>query len=115
MVGELTRVQQGISPQARSTWWTLERRLVIGSSIWETPLGSTFLVLYGNSSWVHSLGEMTVKLPLPSGGTLTLNDVLYAPNMRCNLISLSKVDKNEVEVNVKRGNMTFLKDGVEVA
>ncbi|ERN05988.1 hypothetical protein AMTR_s00143p00056630 [Amborella trichopoda] len=68
----------------------------------------------GNSSEVHILGEATVKLPLLSGGTLTLNNVLYAPDMRHNVISLSKVDKNGVEGNVRRGKMTFLKDSVEV-
>ncbi|ERM97766.1 hypothetical protein AMTR_s00116p00069020, partial [Amborella trichopoda] len=67
----------------------------------------------GNTSWVHILGVAIVKLPLPSRGTLTFNDIIYAPVMRHYLISLSKVDKNGVEGNVKKGNMTFLKDGVE--
>ncbi|ERN15743.1 hypothetical protein AMTR_s00039p00067100 [Amborella trichopoda] len=42
----------------------------------------------GNSSWVHIFGEATVKLPLPSGSTLTLNDVFYAPDMKRNLIKM---------------------------
>ncbi|ERM95667.1 hypothetical protein AMTR_s00023p00201520 [Amborella trichopoda] len=61
----------------------------------------------GNSSWVHNVGEATVKLSLPNGDTLTLNDVLYAPDMTCNLIFLSKVDKNGVQVNVKGGEYDF--------
>ncbi|ERM97802.1 hypothetical protein AMTR_s00116p00140640 [Amborella trichopoda] len=68
-----------------------------------------------NSSWVHILDEATMKLPLPRAGTLTLNNVLYTPDMRRSLISLSRVDKNGVQVNVKRGNMTCLNDGIEVA
>ncbi|ERN04889.1 hypothetical protein AMTR_s00080p00018490 [Amborella trichopoda] len=64
--------------------------------------------MFGGLTRVHILVEATVKLPLPCGGTLTLNDVLYALNLRRNLISLSKVDKNMVQV-------TFLKDGVEDA
>ncbi|ERN04687.1 hypothetical protein AMTR_s00076p00154680 [Amborella trichopoda] len=76
---------------------------------------SDWKLYMGNSSWVHILVKATVKLPLSSVGTLTINDVIYGPDMRHNLISLSKVDKNRVQVYVKGGNMTFLKDGVEVA
>ena len=57
----------------------------------------------GNSKRVAVLGMGIVNLKLTFGKILSLNDVLYAPEMRYNLISVSVLGKVSVKVIFKKG------------
>ena len=52
------------------------------------PIGSRWMRM-GNESRVEVLGIGTYKLQLHHGRTLLLHDVLYAPGMRQNLLSVN--------------------------
>ncbi|KAF9618293.1 hypothetical protein IFM89_000928 [Coptis chinensis] len=62
-------------------------------------------VYMGNNIYCDVLGIGTVKIPLPGEMNLLLTDVLFAPNMRCNLIFVSRLDDKGYEVKFRSGKV----------
>jgi hypothetical protein len=55
------------------------------------PRGTRFVYL-GTTAKADILGVGDYLFELPGGGKLVLKDTVYAPNMRKNLISVSKLE-----------------------
>ena len=72
-----------------------------------TPIGDDEKVVYlGDSRTAQVLGKGKVMLKLTSGKTLALNDVLHAPNIRANLVSIALLGKVGVSFEYDRIVMT---------
>ncbi|KAG9444834.1 hypothetical protein H6P81_016174 [Aristolochia fimbriata] len=63
-------------------------------------------VYMGNNTYCDVIGTGTVRLKLPSGNYLVLTEVLCAPNIRRNLISIPCLDKKGLETCFKSGKAT---------
>ncbi|KAG9457543.1 hypothetical protein H6P81_002051 [Aristolochia fimbriata] len=63
-------------------------------------------VYMGNNTYCVVIGTGTVRLKLPSGNYLVLTEVLCAPNIRRNLISIPCLHKKGLETRFKSGKAT---------
>ena len=69
-------------------------------------------VFMGNATTAGVLGKGKVLLKFTSGKFLCLNNVLYVPSLRRNLVSGSLLDIAGFEVNQKAGKVVILRNGV---
>ena len=63
-------------------------------------------IYMGNNTYCDVLGIGSVRVPLLGGNTLVLTDVLYAPTIRRNLISIPLLTQKGFEVRFKGGKGT---------
>ncbi|KAK3012314.1 hypothetical protein RJ639_012614 [Escallonia herrerae] len=70
-------------------------------------------IYMGNNMYCNVLDVGTVKIPLPGQNNLILTDVLYAPNMRRNLLSVPRMDKKGFELHFRSSKVSIGKHGVE--
>ncbi|KAL0453364.1 UNVERIFIED_CONTAM: hypothetical protein Slati_1314500 [Sesamum latifolium] len=68
-------------------------------------------IFMGNSTTAEVLGKGKVFLKLTSGKTLTLNDVLYVPSLRRNLISGSLLNKAGLKIVLEADKVIITKNG----
>ena len=54
-----------------------------------------------NETFCNVLGVGKVKIPLPTGKSLYLSDVFFAPAMRRSVISVSQLAMNGFEIRFK--------------
>ncbi|KAL4187362.1 hypothetical protein AMTRI_Chr09g38660 [Amborella trichopoda] len=66
----------------------------------------------GNDTYCDVLGVGTFKLCLPGGTNLLLTDILYAPNIRRNLISVPRLDDKGYKIRFKSGRVTIGKHSI---
>ena len=78
----------------------------------DTPDGEH--VYMGNAATAGVMGKGKVLLKFTSGKSLCLNNVLYVPSLRRNLVSSSLLDVAGFEVNQKAGKIVILRNGVFV-
>ena len=71
-------------------------------------------VYMGNATMAGVMGKWKVLLKFTSGKALCLNNVLYVPSLRRNLVSSSLLDVACFEVNQKAGKIVILRNGVFV-
>ncbi|KAK3015659.1 hypothetical protein RJ639_006333 [Escallonia herrerae] len=64
-------------------------------------------VYMGNNTYSEVLGVTTVKIPLPGQNNLILTDVLYAPNMRRNLLSVPRMDEKGFDLHFRSSKHSF--------
>ena len=80
-----------------------------------TPVrGNEKVVYLGDSHTAQVLGKGKVMLKLTSGKTLTLNDVLYVPNIRPNLVSGVILGKMGVKVSFESDKIVMTKNNIFV-
>lgn len=70
------------------------------------------VVYLGDSRIVQVLGKDKVLLKLTSRRTLALNDILYVPNIRANLISVALLIKVRVKVSFESGKIVMTKNNI---
>ena len=63
-------------------------------------------IYMGNNSYCDVLGTGTIQIQLKGGNNLILTDVLCAPNMRKNLISVPQLDKKGFGTRFVSGKVT---------
>ena len=68
-------------------------------------------VFMGNSSTIMVLGKGKIFLKLTSGKTLALNDVLYVPSLRRNLVSSSLLNKVGLKLVFEGDKVILAKNG----
>ena len=80
----------------------------------KTPNRDQVQVVVGNGKRVrvHAIG--TVRLYLDSGFCLELNDVVYVPSMRRNLISVSKLVKSKFKVDMHEFGFDLFLNSIRV-
>jgi len=71
-------------------------------------------VYMGNAATAGVMGKGKVLLKFTSKKSLCLNNVLYVPSLRTNLLSSSLLDIAGFEVNQKAGKIVILRNGVFV-
>ena len=64
-----------------------------------------------NNTYCDVLGIGTVRISLPGQNNLLLTDVLYAPNMRRNLLSVPRLDDKGFEVRFRSSKVSIGKHG----
>ena len=74
--------------------------------------GEDRIYLAAQSQTAKVLGKGKVVLKLTSGKTLALNDVLYVPDIRANLISVSLLGKAGVKVSFQSDKIVMTKNNV---
>ena len=74
--------------------------------------GEDRIYLAAHSQTAKVLGKGKVVLKLTSGKTLALNDVLYVPEIRANLISVSLLGKTGVKVSFESDKIVMTKNNV---
>ncbi|KAL0413818.1 UNVERIFIED_CONTAM: Retrovirus-related Pol polyprotein from transposon TNT 1-94 [Sesamum radiatum] len=75
----------------------------------EAPDGEC--VFMGNSTTAGVLGKGKIFLKLTSGKTLALNDVLYVPSLRRNLVSGSLLNKAGLKIVLEADKVIITKNG----
>ncbi|KAL0458245.1 UNVERIFIED_CONTAM: hypothetical protein Slati_0451700 [Sesamum latifolium] len=75
----------------------------------EAPDGEC--VFMGNSTTAGVLGKGNIFLKLTSGKTIALNDVLYVPSLRRNLISGSLLNKAGLKIVLEADKVIITKNG----
>lgn len=75
----------------------------------EVPDGDC--VYMGNSSTVGVLSKGKILLKLTSRKNLVLNDVLYVPSLRRNLISASLLNKARLKITLEAYHVVLIKNG----
>ena len=68
----------------------------------------------GNATTAGVMGKGKVLLKFTSGKSLCLNNVLFVPSLRRNLVSSSLLDIAWFEVNQKAGKIIILRNGIFV-
>ena len=76
--------------------------------------GKLKVVYLGDSHTAQVLGKGKVMLKLTSGKTLALNDVLYVPNIRANLVSIALLGKMRVKVSFESDKIEMTKNNIFV-
>ena len=78
-----------------------------------TPVRDDEKVVYlGDSHTAQVLGKGKVMLKLTLGKTIALNDVLHAPNIRANLVSIALLGKVGVKVSFEYDKIVMKKKNV---
>ena len=80
------------------------------TSLKPIPKGTRFIYL-GTTSKADILGIGDYNLKLPSGGILLLKNTVFAPDMRKNLISVSRLESAGFDVNFSNGKVKILLKG----
>ena len=80
-----------------------------------TSVGDDEKVVYlGDTRTAQVLGKGKVMLKLTSGKTLALNDVLHAPNIRENLVSITLLGKVGVKLSFEYDRIVMTKNNIFV-
>ena len=78
------------------------------------PMDNGEEIFMGNSSTSKVVGKGKIILKMTSGRELILNDLLYVPDIRKNLVSCSLLSKNGYKLVIEFDKFVLTKNGMYV-